>query len=390
MKLLYFSPHPRLKLDAPTGYGTHMREMIAAWIRMGIEVKHLIAGDLTGDAYGEHKPSKFARFKSMVPPTLWESVKDFQLLRFDSKLEHQLDEAVREFEPDLIYERTAYLQNSGINVASRHGIKHVSEINAPFPEERVHFSGKSLFLKQARDHERQILAKTDLISTVSSALKSHLSEKLSRIEEKILVIPNSVNPLEVVHKEEDKEEIRTTYQLQGKVVIGFVGSIFPYHGIDLLIDAFSKISDGVDCRLLIVGDGITLPDLKARARLAGVLDRCIFTGSVPHRKVYAFIEAMDLCCMPKSNWYGSPVKLFEYGLMEKPIIAPDVAPVKDVMEDRKDGLLVDPDSDKLAEAIAFLLEHEELARKMAISWRTKVLSEYTWDHAAKRIIKACT
>lgn len=390
MKILYYSPHPQLKLNAPTGYGTHMREMIAAWRRMDVEVKTFIAGDMGGDGYGEPRPSKFAGIKKYIPSVIWETLKDFQLIRFDKSLESALKELIKEFEPDLIYERVAYLQNSGIKTAENLGIKHVSEINAPYPEERVYFSGDSFFLKQAKDHERQILAKSDLITVVSSDLKRHLEVKLTDIESKIVVIPNCVNPSETTHSLADVASIRDSYKLSGKTIIGFVGSIFPYHGVDLLIDAFAQMKNSTDRRLLIVGDGEALPELKAKARSLGVLDRCIFTGSVPHRQVYPLIETMDICCMPDSNWYGSPVKIFEYGLLKKPVIAPDLGPLRDVMKDGENGLLVKPNAGALKEAIEKLVKSTGLKEKIAMAWHEKVLLEYTWDTAAKKVLKACT
>lgn len=390
MKILYYSPHPQLKLNAPTGYGTHMREMIAAWRRMGVEVKTYIAGDLGGEDYGEYKPSKIARFKKFIPSVWWESLKDFQLIRFDKSLEPGLKEMIHEFQPDLIYERVAYLQNSGVKTAEKLGIKHIAEINAPYPSERVYFSGPSYFFKQAKDHERQILAKADLISVVSSDLKNHFQQKLTDIESKTIVVPNCVNPIETNHSMEDAAGVHDSYQLQGKTVIGFVGSIFPYHGVHLLIEAFSKLESDSDTRLLIVGDGAALPELKAQALSLGVFDRCIFTGSVLHREVYPLMENMDICCMPDSNWYGSPVKIFEYGLMKKPVIAPDVGPVRDVMTDGEDALLVKPKSADLKEALETLLTDADLRKRIAGAWHEKVLLKHTWDAAAKKVLNACT
>ncbi|HKK40243.1 MAG TPA: glycosyltransferase, partial [Cryomorphaceae bacterium] len=136
--------------------------------------------------------------------------------------------------------------------------------------------------------------------------------------------------------------------------------------------------------------GSALPELKAQALSRGVLDRCIFTGSVPHREVYPFVENMDICCMPDSNWYGSPVKIFEYGLMKKPVIAPDLGPLRDVMTDGENGILVEPNPTALKAAIQKLVNDRGLREKIAVSWHEKVLLEYTWDTAAKKVLKACT
>jgi glycosyltransferase involved in cell wall biosynthesis len=93
--------------------------------------------------------------------------------------------------------------------------------------------------------------------------------------------------------------------------------------------------------------------------------------------------------MAKSNWYGSPVKLFEFGLMKKPIIAPDTAPVKDVMIHGKDALIVQDNMTDLADAIRELIENTTKANEMAESFYTKVMAEYNWKHAADNIIKEC-
>ncbi|MEM9052262.1 MAG: glycosyltransferase, partial [Bacteroidota bacterium] len=282
MKILYYSPHPHLRLNAPTGYGTHMREMIAAFRRKGVEVRTLIAGDTNENEYGESKPSKFASFKRYIPSKFWETAKDYQLLQFDKKLEAQLEQTIKEFQPDFIYERVAYLQNSGVKLAGKFGVKHISEINAPYPEERIYFSGQTFFENQAKDIEREILVKSDLITTVSHDLKVHLEKKLTDVEAKIMVIPNSVNPSESTHSKESVNKIKEAYKLQDKTVIGFVGSIFPYHGVDIMIKAFSDLENRHNATLLIVGDGEAVSDLKALARKLGVLSSCIFTGSIPH------------------------------------------------------------------------------------------------------------
>ena len=178
--------------------------------------------------------------------------------------------------------------------------------------------------------------------------------------------------------------------MRGCRVIGFVGSIFPYHGVDLLIEAFAGLDENPDLRLLIVGDGSTLPELKSLAKRLGVLNRCIFTGSVPHRRVYAFMEVMDICCMARSNSYGSPVKIFEYGLLKKPVVAPDTVPVRDVMIHGEDAILVEPNVQSILDALQELLDDHTLALKMAGSWHEKVLLNHTWDNAAKTLIEACT
>lgn len=392
MKILYYSPHPQLSMHAPTGYGTHMREMIAAWRRMGIEVHTCIAGDVSGGEYQSQETTKGGRFrgvKSLIPKVLWESMRDLSIIRFDKSQERILEEQIKKVQPDVIYERVAYLQNSGIKMARKHGIRHVSEINAPYPQERVSFSGKSFFVNAAKNIEREILVRSDGISVVSSALKQYLAQILPDAEGKIKVVPNAVNPINMNFSDEKAANLKQSFGLDKELVVGFVGSMFPYHGVDILIKAFAKIPDEMQVRLLIIGDGSILHELKALARSLGVFQKLIFTGSLPHREVYANIHIMDITCLPKTNWYCSPIKIFEYGLLKKPVIAPNVIPMHDVMGP-DDGELVEPNVDDFYQALMKLIENESRRNLIADNWHRKVMEEYTWDAAAQKTLTLCT
>lgn len=390
MKILYYSPHPQLSMHAPAGYGTHMREMIAAWRRMDIEVHTCIAGDLNDGQVGTSKSSQNSKatiVKKLIPNYLWQSLRDLSLMKFDKAQKRNLENQIESFQPDVIYERVAYLQNSGISTAQKYGIRHVSEINAPYPEERVFFSGNSFFLPKSRKVEHEILTHSDGISVVSSALKQYLTKIYPAAESKILVVPNSVNPTGELSIDKT-EKLKVDYGINNELVVGFVGSMFPYHGVDILIKAFAKLPAEMNVRLLIVGDGAILPDLKALAKSLNVFQKVIFTGSLPHREVYANIEVMDICCMPKSNWYGSPVKIFEYGLMKKPVIAPNEIPMHDVMG-ADDGEIVNPEVDDFYAAMMKLLANKDRRDLIAANWHKKVMQEYTWDAAAKKTLTVC-
>lgn len=394
MRILYYSPHPRLSAEAPTGYGTHMREMTAAWRRSGIEVKTLIGGDRDGSPAagsadsGEGLTQKLRSVKQFFPKKFWETARDIQLIRFDLRMEHRLRQAIADFSPDLIYERVAYLQNSGVRAAKASGVSHIAEINAPYPEERRYFSGDSFLIGTAKDNLRQVLIETDGIVTVSRVLADDFAEIAEEARAKTLVIPNCVNPEAVMHSAERTEALRRELNPEGELILGFVGSVFPYHGVDVLIEAFAALPKVPRTKLLIVGDGASLPELRSLAARLGVAGRVVFAGSVPHRDVYLYIELMDICCMAKSNRYGSPVKIFEYGLLKKPVLAPNTAPVKEVM-DAETAVIVSPEKDAVAEGLLKLISDESLRKKLAEAWHHKVLKEHTWDTAAAKVLTLC-
>jgi glycosyltransferase involved in cell wall biosynthesis len=101
-----------------------------------------------------------------------------------------------------------------------------------------------------------------------------------------------------------------------------------------------------------------------------------------------YIKSFDVAVMPSSNWYGSPIKIFEYGLTGVPIVAPDKAPLRDVMEHRKHGLLVSDNSADLKDALLFMLQNPDAAKDMGTCFREKILQQHTWVAQASGILSA--
>ena len=387
MKILYYSAHPNLRLATASGPGTHMREVIKAFEENGHEVQTLIMGD-----YGREESLQStqtasrgglrSKIKPFIPAYLWQTLKDRNLLAYDRFAASALDKAVQSFQPDLIYERGYFLMTSGIAISKAHEIKHALEMNAPYPEEKKSMEGPSWYDRIAKQKEREQVQGTDKLVVVSSDLKRYFVEGCEIGEDKVLITPNAINSS--FGKDADGKAIREELQMGEGLVVGFVGSIFPYHGVDALIDAFSKLN-APESKLLIVGDGEILPELKIVAQERGIQDRVCFTGSVPHNKVASYIDAMDITVMATSNWYGSPVKIFEYGALGKAVIAPNNGPVNDVMKHLTDGFLITK-KEELAGALNELNQDSKLRNKLANYWHKKVISNHTWKQVGMDIL----
>jgi len=391
LKILYYSSHPNLNLAAPSGYGTHMREMIAAFRAMSHEVLPVIMGGTELNQFGgttNNGNTGKGILRKITPRKIWESLRDYNLKRFDKFAETTLREAIDKFQPDFIYERANYLQLSGVKAAKELDIPHILEVNSPYVEEREYLSGKSFFLNEANKIERQQLEMTDKVVVVSSALKTHFSERHQIPISKFLITPNAINPNTVKIDAEKAAHIKADYEFKNdETVIGFVGSIFPWHGVDLLIKAFIKLREQNDkIVLLIVGGGSILEDLKTLAKQSSYGGDIIFTGNVAPELVYNYIENMDIAISPNSGWYQSPIKIFEYGALGKAIVAPNKIPLKDVMIDGEDGILSNPNVEDLAKAIERLLNDAELQKTTAKNFQNKVLKNHTWNKNAEMVL----
>jgi glycosyltransferase involved in cell wall biosynthesis len=378
-------------MAAPSGPGTHIREVIAAFENAGHTVVKLIAGGETLLNTGSSIQFKKRAYRKFIPDFVWHTLKDFKLKQFDKHMQQQLVALIELEKPDVVYERAYYLMASGYKAAKQCGVKYVCEINAPYPQEKAHMEGKSAFSTAAVKNEMEQVQSAYKVIVVSSALKKYLQESASCDANKIVVTPNAVNP-ELIKIEED---VAQHVQAQLKIspqdkVIGFVGSIFPYHGVDILLRAFINLKQAghENLKLLIVGDGEILGELKALAHNSRFANEILFTGNVPHADVYTYINAMDITVMARSNWYGSPVKIFEYGALQKLVIAPNEVPVHDVMTHGKNGLIMEPNESELEKNLLFALQHSAEAQTMAQAFYTKVMAEHTWQHVGNTILNS--
>ena len=154
----------------------------------------------------------------------------------------------------------------------------------------------------------------------------------------------------------------------------------------MLIEAFNGIKD--DCphsRLLIVGDGAELPGLESFVRQLGLDTRDEFSGPVNHSEIQLKLSQVSICIMPKSNWYGSPVKIFEYGAMKKPVIAPNEGPVREIITHEYDGILVS-NVTELASSMKRLHSDAELCRILGERLYQRVSDNFTWRMNTQRIL----
>jgi glycosyltransferase involved in cell wall biosynthesis len=395
MKIIFYSPHPTHDIVTEVGYATHQRETIHALQKLGAKVFPIIMGGTTMEEVPykegraiEHKGIK-SILKKLIPSFLWVSLKDWKLMQHDKKAAQILEKAIVKHQPDLVYERSEYLQDRSVAIIKKYNIKYFVEVNAPFIQEMSHLEGKSIWLDLGHKKEKNKYQNADKVIVVSSDLKAFLTKQYKINPDKILVSPNRINKEQFLNQINDKPIVDVSFKNSSAPIIGFVGSILPHHYLPLLIDAFEKIiNKGLKANLLIVGGGSLLKDLKEKVKNIQLEDVVIFTDKIPHQHIPSLIQKMDICVMPGSNWYGSPIKIFEYGILGKAVIAPDNGPVKDVMEHEKDGLLIQKNVKALEEALFRLIEDETLRSHLGENFKRRILMDYTWEKAGEMIINA--
>jgi glycosyltransferase involved in cell wall biosynthesis len=158
----------------------------------------------------------------------------------------------------------------------------------------------------------------------------------------------------------------------------------------MLVEIFARLAARrADIALMLVGDGQLRPVLEALVERLGLSGKVILTGGIGHGEVPDYIAAMDICIVPHSNEYRSPIKLFEYMGQARAVLAPRTEPVEMVIRDGETGLLFAPENAaQLEEKLDRLLADESLRQRLGQRARDAVLENHTWDRNAAAVLEA--
>jgi glycosyltransferase involved in cell wall biosynthesis len=288
---------------------------------------------------------------------------------------------------DFVYERYAALSYAGIRTARALGVPHLLEVNAPLTFE--HEKRRGLELPHiARDAERRIFVETDHAVVVSKELQE-FAVACGVPAARVSVLPNAVDPERFAPRA--AEGHRRELRLDGKRVVGFVGSLKPWHGVHSLVDAFKGLhASAPHSVLLIVGDGPERQKLEQRVDGHGLGSAVRFTGNVPSDDIPDYIAAMDVAVapyVPSENFYYSPLKIFEYVAMAKPVVAGRIGQVRDLLRDGHTGFTYEPGKvGDLERSLAALVADPALCERIGHEARSFVLREHSWARNAERLV----
>ncbi|MEM6834482.1 MAG: glycosyltransferase, partial [Pseudomonadota bacterium] len=170
-----------------------------------------------------------------------------------------------------------------------------------------------------------------------------------------------------------------------KTVLGFTGFVRDWHGLDRVLPL---LKDRPDTALLIVGDGPARQDLEAQAANLGVKDQLQFTGFVEREEIPEYVAAFDVALQPDVVPYASPLKLFDYLGLAKPVVAPDTANIREVLDHGENAILFDAaDPQAFARATGELLDDAKAQEALGrAALKTIEAGQYLWTANAARVI----
>lgn len=377
MRILY---HHRTLGDGAEGI--HVAEMVKAFRASGHEVRVLsLIGEQTNVA--TTKQRRWSSVRSWLPGVAYE----FAEIGYNVPGYLSLRRAVGEFKPDLVYDRYVNYNYSAVGAARAAGVPVFLEVNSPYSYQKQTFDEKLYLAGISRGFERTICTRASRVIVVSTPLKRFLAS-IGVPESQVVVMPNGADP-DVFRPDVDAGPVRRKLGIEGRTVVGFSGILRPWHGLELLLEAFEQLAPALpDLHLLIVGDGPVRQDVESRAAAAGLSSRVTVTGRLPHSEVREHVAAMDVAVSPRATFYASPMKVLEYMAMGKAIVAPAMDNLRDIVSDGSEALLFEAENAQhLRTQLERVLRDPDLRRGLGAAARAKIERERTWRHNAEEVTR---
>jgi glycosyltransferase involved in cell wall biosynthesis len=296
-----------------------------------------------------------------------------------------------------VYQRYSLNSYAGIRIARRYGVPLVMEYNGSEIWMSRHW-GRPLKYETLSDRiERLNLTRPDLIVVVSKAMADEVIGR-GADPRRVLVNPNGVDP-ERYRPDIDGRPVRARYALLDSIVIGFIGTFGPWHGAEMLARAFvelrrSRPAIAASLRLLMIGDGAAMPEVRRILADGGAAEASVLTGLVPQDEGPQFLAACDVLASPHvpnpdgSAFFGSPTKLFEYMAMGRGIVASDLDQIGEVLHHGRTAWLVPPgDVASLVSGLERLVCDRGLRETLGAAAREDAVAHHTWRQHTKRTVE---
>jgi glycosyltransferase involved in cell wall biosynthesis len=237
-----------------------------------------------------------------------------------------------------------------------------------------------------RAYEKLSLRLIDRVIVVADEQKERLM-RAGIAHERIVVVGNTPDYLSLQKLSAVQQ---TDERVAGRYIL-YSGFIDRHRGIGTLILAFNEIRERYrDLKLVLIGDGRDVPELKALVRRLRLEERVLFTGWLDFTRIPAFIKHSALCVVPhlKSEHTDTtlPNKIFDYLYFNKPVVAADAGPLKRILKEAESGIVFKSgDHADLSRAIVSILDGRP---RKKMNGRTLIENKYNWENDSRVLLKA--
>lgn len=166
-------------------------------------------------------------------------------------------------------------------------------------------------------------------------------------------------------------------------VIGTIANFYPTKGLKHLVEAAEHFKNKDDVVFVIVGDGQERAELENLIKQKGLQKKVILLGQIPD--AHSCLLALDIFVMPSVK-EGFPWVVLEAMAAKLPIVATRVGAVPEIIEDGRNGFIVEPaHSEQIVGKIQELLNNEHLRQELGIQAHQTVLFKFPLEKMVKEV-----
>jgi len=306
----------------------------------------------------------------------------------------KLSEFVKANNFQYIHSASNFVNGLAANYAAKKlGLKSIYEVRGLWEITRISRQPEwknSEYYNMIKKLETQAASEADIVITITYALKKELVKR-GVLAEKIFVLPNGVDSSSFVPIQKDISLMESLGIKENEVVIGYIGSIVEYEGIDLLIESLALLKEkNLDFKFLLVGDGRYFDVIKNKIQEFHLEDNIIVTGRVPHDEVEKYYSLIEIAPLPRKavpvSEIVSPLKPFEAMATGKIVLGSSVEAIAEIIQDGYNGMLFEKDNvNDLADKLELLIQNENLRKEISKNAREWAVAERDWRVLAKEL-----
>lgn len=353
------------------------------------------------------------KYVDLIRPNLGNDFKD--ILFSDDYFLDQLEQVINENSIDIIYERMCLGNTSCAQISRKKNIAYIAEYNGS-EIDIINDSGLTVpFENTFKNYEMFNFMNADIISVVSKQVKDQLLD-LNIPSNKIIINPNGADPKKLSKfTEENFKSIRETLNIsKNEFVIGYVGTFSTWHNIDFLMKLINFVcKKNCEIKFILIGLDYTNKNfLELIEDNKEIKSQIMIMGKLPPKVKDYFLQVSDATIITNKNkinnkeFFGSPIKLFEYMSLGKPIISTKVKNIEDYLKiytdtidqnlENVNGFVIDNDEsttlkldqifDKFYNVINFLKLNSKISNKIGENSRNHFLKNYTWEANINKLL----
>ena len=381
MRIAYICCDPGIPVFGTKGASVHIQEVVRELRSIGHEVA------LYAVRSGKHIPDDLTDLELHLEAVA--DVEPAEREQAQARAAERIVSRVIADGADLVYERYSLFSTALADITAATGVPGILEVNAPLIDEQrrhrslVDASGAAQVLRRQVTAAWATVCVSDPVADWVRRRTADLFDTgAGDVAGRIHTVPNGVSVRRIQPQPEDPD----------RVVVTFVGTLKPWHGVADLITAAALARQSWSLR--IIGDGPEMDSLRAQAGRLGV--EVDFRGAVAPQDIPTHVAGSAIGVAPYPDLgggeqqYFSPMKVLEYLAAGLAVVASDVGQIPQLLEDGsgRHGMLVAPsDPTALAAALDDLAACPDRRARMGRSGRLLAEERHSWHRTVARILE---